>query len=379
MDEPNRQTLKTLRIKWGWITTFGVILWWLFFAWLRNWWQSPYPWRWLLISGLALGYSLSVLWRGLDKNRRPHEADLLPTLGLGNLLSILRGFILVLFCGFLFSPWPDSGWKAWLPGMLYTLAALPDFVDGIAARLTNHVTKLGEVLDISTDSLGVLGVSLLAVQYGQVPWWYLLVGLARYFFVAGIWLRQKLNLPVYDLPFSVRRRGFAALAMGLFMVILYPLFKPPGTSLAAGVFATYILGGFIWDWLVIIGWLPPQPGKTYLRLEKIILRYIPPVLRLALLLWGLTALGLMLLSGDRSLLLFIEAGVVLCLALGIVGRVMSIAALVILGLHHAVAPPDSAHYALIFLNANLLFLGTGALSLFPIEDRLIYHRVGDQR
>jgi phosphatidylglycerophosphate synthase len=171
--------------------------------------QSPYPWRWLFMFGLALAYLLWVLWRGLPANHRPGENDLLPTLGLGNFFSNSRGFILVLFCGFLFSPWPDSGWKVWLPGLLYTLAALPDFVDGAAARLTNHVTKLGETLDISIDSLGVLGVSMLSVQYGQAPWWYIFVGLARYIFLGGIWLRQKLNLPVYNLPYSVRRRSLA--------------------------------------------------------------------------------------------------------------------------------------------------------------------------
>ena len=373
MDDPNRQTLKNLRRKWGWITASGVILWWSFFAWLRTWWQSPNPWRWLLMSGLALGYLLGVLWHGLDKNRRPHQADLLPTLGLGNLISIGRGFIIAFFCGFLFSPWPDSAWKAWLPGILYTLATLPDFVDGIAARLTDHVTKLGEILDMSTDSLGMLGVSLLAVQYGQVPGWYLLVGLARYIFLAGIWLRHRRNLPVYDLPFSVRRRGYGALAMGLFLISLYPLFQPPGTYFAAMVFAAYVLGGFVWDWLVTIGWLPAQPGEGYLHLERIILRYVPLGLRLLLLLWGLTDLVPELLSGNRSPYLWLEAGVALCLVFGIAGRVMAIAALVILGLH------QSAYFGLIFLNANLLFLGTGVCSLLPIEDRLIYHRVGDHR
>ena len=273
------KTLKKLRHQWIFWSILGVLQWLVFFSWLQTWWQRPYTLRWLMISGLALSYLLWIFWRGLPDNQRPQEGALLPTLGLGNVISILRGFILVLFCGFLFSPWPDLSWKAWLPGLLYTLAVLPDFVDGIAARLTNHITKLGETLDISIDSLGVLSVSLLSVQYGQVPWWYLSVGLARYFFLAGIWLRKKMNLPVYDLPFSVRRRGYAALAMGLFFVILYPVFKPPGTYIAANIFAIYILGGFLWDWLVTIGWLPTKPGEKYLRIENLIVKYVPLILR----------------------------------------------------------------------------------------------------
>ena len=375
----NAQTLKKLRHKWILWSILGVLQWLVFFSWLQTWWERPYPLRWLVISGLALSYLLWIFWHGLPDNHRPGESNLLPTLGLGNLFSILRGFILVLFCGFLFSPWPDSSWKAWLPGLLYSLAVLPDFVDGITARLTNHITKRSKILDISIDSLGVLGVSLLSVQYGQVPWWYLSVGLARYLFLTGIWLRKKKKLPVYDLPFSVRRRGYAALGMGLFLVILYPIFEPPGTYLVAGIFAIYILGGFLWDWLVTIGWLPTKSGEKYLRIENLIVKYVPLFLRFLLILWGFAFLLADLLTQSRSPFLWLEAGVVLCLILGIAGRVMAIAALVILGFYQTAAPLDTFQLRLIVLYTNLLFLGTGKFSLWSVEDHLIFHRVGDRR
>ncbi|MCJ7702010.1 MAG: CDP-alcohol phosphatidyltransferase family protein [Anaerolineales bacterium] len=375
----NQRILKNLRSKWGFAAVFGSALWLGFFSWLRTWWDPPYALRWLLISGLAFAYLLWVLWNSLTDNHRQGEDELLSKLGMGNIFSISRGFILVLFGGFLFSPWPDIGWTAWLPGLLYTLAVLPDFVDGAAARLTNQVTKLGETLDISLDSLGVLSVSLLSVQYGQVPWWYLPVGLARYIFLAGIWLRHKLRLPVYNLPFSVRRRGYAALIMGLFFVILYPVFTPPGTHIAASIFAIYVLAGFIWDWLLTIGWLPAQPGERYLRLENFAVQYMPLFLRILLFMWGLSSLLPNLLSQSGPPLLWAEAVVALCLILGFAGRIGAIAALVILGYHQAAAPLDNIQLGLIMLYANLLFLGTGALSLWPLEDRLIYHRVGNPR
>jgi len=357
----------------------GVLQWLVFFSWLQTWWEYPYPLRWLLISGLALSYLLWIFWLSLPDNHRPGERNLQPTLGLGNSISIMRGFILVLFCGFLFSPWPDSSWKAWLPGLLYTLAVLPDFVDGIAARLTNHITKLGETLDISIDGLGVLSVSLLSVQYQQVPWWFLSVGLARYFFLTGIWLRQKMKLPVYDLPFSVRRRGYATLAMGLFLVILYPIFKPPGTYIVATIFAIYILGGFLWDWLVTIGWLPTKPGEKYLRYENLFMKYVPLILRFFLVFWVFAFIFTNSLPQFRSPAHWLEAGVILCLILGIAGRVMAIVALVILGYYQTTAPLDTFQLGLIVIYTNLLFLGTGKFSLWSIEDRLIFHRLGVRR
>jgi CDP-diacylglycerol--glycerol-3-phosphate 3-phosphatidyltransferase len=374
----NAQTLKKLRHKWILWSILGMLQWLAFFSWLQTWWEHPNTLRWLVISGFALCYLLWIFWRGLADNHRPGENNLLPTLGLGNTISIVRGVFLVLFCGFLFSPWPDSSWKAWLPGLLYTLAVLPDFVDGIAARLTNHITKLGETLDISLDSLGVLSVSILSVQYRQVPWWYLSVGLARYVFLAGIWLRQKLKLPVNDLPFSVRRRGYAALAMGLFLVILYPIFKPPGTYIVAGIFAIYILGGFLWDWLVTIGWLPAKPGEKYLRLENLIVKYVPLFLRFILILWGFAYISKSLLTPIRSPIFWLEVGVVLCLILGIAGRIMAIAALMILGYYQTAAPLEPYPLGIIVIYTNLLFLGTGKFSLWALENRLIFHRVGDR-
>ncbi len=375
----NNQILRTLRVKWGLTAFFGILLLISAFSWLRTWWENPSPLRWLLMSGVAMIYLLWVLWRGLGDNHRQGESELLPKLGLGNILSISRGFILVLFCGFLFSPWPDVGRTTWLPGLLYTLAALPDYLDGVAARLTNHVTKLGETLDVSIDSLGVLGVSVLSVQYGQVPWWYLPVGLARYLFLAGVWVREKLGLPVYPLPFSVRRRGFAALTMGLFFVILYPVFTPPGTHIAATVFAIYLLGGFLWDWFVTIGWLPVQPGKSYLRLENLVVLYLPVLLRFLLLFWGLVVFLPGLLSNIGSPLLWVEAVAIFCLILGIAGRITAIAALVVLGFQQVAAPLDTLQMGLIILHTTLLFLGTGAYSLWPVENRLIYRRVGDPK
>ena len=375
----NPAVIRVLRHKWALAAACGIGLWLAVYFWLRIWWAQPNPNRWLAVSGIVLVYLLWTLWIGLGDNHRPDEKELLPALGLGNILSISRGFILVIFCGFLFSPWPDVGWRDWLPGLIYTLAVLPDFVDGLAARLTDHVTQLGETLDMTIDSIAVLSVSLLSVQYGQVPWWYLPVGLARYIFLAGIWLRQKLGLPVYDLPFSVRRRGYAGLTMGLFFVILYPIFRPPGTHIAATVFAIYLLGGFVWDWLLTVGWLPSHPGEGYLRVEDFIQWNIPLVLRLILLVWGIANLGPALASQPASTLLWAEAIVNGCLILGIAGRSTAIAALVIIGLSQTAAPLDGWQTALIVLHTNLLFLGTGRLSLWPIENWLIFHRVGDPR
>ena len=178
-----------MRRSWLRLALTWLVVWVLGFRLLQGVW--PYANRWLLFSGLTLAYCLWLLWRYLPENHRAAETALLPRLGLGNRLTLLRGLAIALLAGFLFAPWPQ-GALAWVIALLYTLASSADYFDGAAARKTNHATQLGSRLDMEFDALGVAVVSLLAVWYGQVPWWFLGVGLARYGFVAGLaWRRRR--------------------------------------------------------------------------------------------------------------------------------------------------------------------------------------------
>lgn len=239
---------------------------------LASTWQASYTLRWAALAGPGVVYLLWLVWRGLPENRRPGQAELLHRLGPGNLLTWLRGLWIAWLAGFLFLPRPD-GWLAWLPGLLYLPAALADILDGYLARRTGMLTRLGEQLDLRLDGLGVLLASALAVQYGQVPAWYLLVGLARYLFLAGIWLLGRLGRPVYDLPPSANRRRLAGLQMAFLGASLTTLFAPPHTILAAYLFGLLFLAGFVRDWLAVSGvfrrdWKPTPAGSPRERWES---------------------------------------------------------------------------------------------------------------
>jgi CDP-diacylglycerol--glycerol-3-phosphate 3-phosphatidyltransferase len=277
--------LSQLRLRWA----ATALLWALCLAlgWLvlYAFWQSHYPLQWLLQASVGGIYLLWVLWRSLAYNHRLGETSLLPAFGAGNTVTLLRGVLVSALFGFLFMPWPQ-GWLAWLPAAFYTLATLADFVDGYLARRTNHATRLGEILDINIDALGILVASLLAIQYGQVPIWYLLVALARYLFLAGIWLRRMMNKPVFDLQPSVRRRAFAGVQMGFLFFILMPVFSPPGTHIAAALFALPFLVGFLVDWLAVSGIIDPKSskrttnGQLFSATKSFVLNWLPVVLRL---------------------------------------------------------------------------------------------------
>lgn len=177
--------LRALRQRWGGLAALAVGALGGGYIILRGAWEPAYALRWTAAAGVAMAYQLWWLWGVLDENHREGEMEVLPSFGAGNALSLLRGLLIGLLVGFLFGPRP-TGWLAWAPAVLYVISDVTDYLDGYLARVSDHVTRLGETLDIVLDARGVLVVTLLAFHYGSVPWWYLPVGAARYLFVWGI-------------------------------------------------------------------------------------------------------------------------------------------------------------------------------------------------
>jgi CDP-diacylglycerol--glycerol-3-phosphate 3-phosphatidyltransferase len=378
----DRHSLQSLHRLWALTALLGVLFLSAFHQFLQDGWGESQADRWLLLAGSALAYLLIVLWRSLPYNRRPGDAALLPRFGWGNSMTLLRGILLAALTGFLFAPWPPDR-LAWVPGVLYMLAAVADFLDGYLARVTRLTTRMGELLDMSFDGWGVLVASLLAVQYGQAPVWYLAVALARPAFLFGIRLRTRLHLPVYDLRHSIRRRLFAGLQFGFLFFVLMPVFSPPGTSIAAAVFALPFLVGFLVDWLAVCGIAARQPSavRRLPALQERLLRWLPLVLRAAAV--ALLAGQLLRFAGENlpraeDSFWMLAAGVVmLLLAIGASGRLAAILGLCLLGFQQPAAALTLEMIVLLVVFTAILYLGTGSLSLWQPEERFIYKRAGE--
>jgi CDP-diacylglycerol--glycerol-3-phosphate 3-phosphatidyltransferase len=204
--------------------------------------------QWLALSSLVAVFELGVCWRALAN----HWTADSQVLGVANGLTLLRGLFCALAAGFLLAPRP-SGWGGWLPAGLCALCGLLDYADGAVARRSDWETALGARLDIEFDAVLTLVTAALCVRYGQVPLAYLGVGLARYVYVSGIWLRRWLDKPVHDLPESRVRRYLYVVQLCFGVGVLTPLLGPPITSYGALCVMTVFLSGFVRDWLFIIG------------------------------------------------------------------------------------------------------------------------------
>ncbi len=354
--------------------------------------------RWLALSGLALAYGLWVLWRNLPANHRTGEEALLPSLGSGNILTLVRGLCIGLLAGFLFGPWPQ-GALAWIIVLLYTLTDIADYFDGYLARRANHVTPLGGVLDMEFDGLGTLVVILLAVSFGQLPWWYLGLGLARYLFVFGLWLRRRLGRPLYDMAPSAHRRVFAGFQMGFLSVVLWPILPRPMAVIAGSLFAAATGLGFLRDWLVASGVLNPNSMpyrhaqrrlyRTFAILLPLVWRFglvvamasifravaplpVPAAWQQLLISWSVPA---------APFFAFLVAAIGLIgaplVGLGILPRVLSIALALPSGFDIATRGLEWDNGLALVSSVFIQLLGPGPYALWPVEERHMFRRLGE--
>lgn len=353
---------------------------------------------WLLFPILGSLVWWRFLLAHLQDNRRVQDGKLLPTFGLGNDISILRGFELIMLSGFLLVPRPMA-WTAWLPALLYTTADILDYADGYAARVRAEVTWLGEELDQLFDGAGLLIATLLAIHYGTLTWWFLPFGAARYLFLAGVWIRERRGLPVYPLPASRSRRPVAGLTMGFMTAMLWPIVKPPASILAGLLFMLPFGASFLRDWLVVSGVIDPH-SERYLRLRRwleiTLVGYLPVALRLAL--TALLGFDIRMTFGDMAgeiaafraaglpepgVLVPLFAGIKILaipmLLFGVAGRFVAFALVFPIGLTSVLVGFTDLRAALLALDLLTLMLGTGRFSLWEPSKDLFSRRAGEPK
>ncbi|MBN2146527.1 MAG: hypothetical protein JW726_04025 [Anaerolineales bacterium] len=257
--EPYEQNpaLFDLRLRWVGYLLACAVLWVLGYRFVQSWWEPAYAARWMILSGLALAYLLWSLWRGLEHNAHSAEGSLVANFGFATVITIWRGVLVAALAGFLISPCP-SGWQAWLPGALLILITLIGWANAFIVQRGTNPTLLGTMLETRLNELSFLIAVVLVVQYGQAPWWYLIIGLYPFLLQAIAWLRRRQGKPLYRLPTSRLSRLLAGVQQTFLCAILLPIFSPPATTVAAILFAMIALHGFASDCLIVSGKIHPE-------------------------------------------------------------------------------------------------------------------------
>lgn len=104
-------------------------------------------------------------------------------IGPANVVTIVRATIVALLGSVVFEP--RSPLIAWTAVVATTVAAILDGVDGWLARRTRLASAFGARIDMETDALLILILSVLVWLYGKAGVWVLAGGVMRYAFVAS--------------------------------------------------------------------------------------------------------------------------------------------------------------------------------------------------
>jgi CDP-diacylglycerol--glycerol-3-phosphate 3-phosphatidyltransferase len=329
---------------------------------------SEFANHWLILSVVTLIIVITQTISRLGLNRLDEKSPPYKILGWGNRATIFRGVLIAVLAGFLFKPWPE-GLLIWLPGSIYFVASIIDRLDGYLARITQMQSQLGTELDTVYDAIGLLIAPLLAVSYGQLHWSYLLVSMAYYLFVLGIYMRKFRGLKVNKLSANISRRTIAGFQMGFVAVILLPIFRPPFTQLAGIAFMLPLLFGFLIDWCIVRGSLVQGTGIA-LNLE-----YLKSIGK-NVLLPGLRLIALVLViclfnenviqaSFNTLIIILIATFMMVC---GFAGRTGAAMLAILMGMLYQDQEPSLIVTTLLFIIIWIMMLGIGRFSLYKRDE-----------
>lgn len=104
-------------------------------------------------------------------------------LNLPNRITLFRIFVVPLIIVFLIKPSPLY---SFLAAVVFSLAAITDWLDGHLARTTGQVTDLGKLLDPIADKILMVAVLVPLVGLDRVPAWMATVLIGRELAVTGL-------------------------------------------------------------------------------------------------------------------------------------------------------------------------------------------------
>ncbi|MFP4562657.1 MAG: methyltransferase domain-containing protein [Spirochaetia bacterium] len=182
-----------------------------------------------------------------EGNTAGDTGRLLPRPGLANLITLFRGVIGAVILGVAVLG-IESEAAAWAVAALYGVSLLGDLADGYTARRLGTSSALGRVLENEVDSLGCLAAVLALITEGKLPWFFLILGAARYIFVLFAGLRRMFGFPVHELRHSRSGRFLAGGCMTSLLIGLIPPVPPEAVLILVTVIGVPFLTGFIRDY-----------------------------------------------------------------------------------------------------------------------------------
>ncbi len=172
------------------------------------------------------GFLLCVAWQQSDLfwhlglNRQVKTGELLPTVGMANTCTWLRGLAASFLFGRLIGGVSTSSWLALV---VFLAGVVTDILDGQIARYSGTQSKLGQIADGEADFCLYSAIAIILVQNGALPLWLGVMMLPR-FLVPLLAALASYFIFTHPIRFGSTVWGkYAGLAQSLyFLVVLAP-------------------------------------------------------------------------------------------------------------------------------------------------------------
>jgi len=184
-------------------------------SWLQV--STMYPWKAATTFAVTLMIAVSFL------GEHPFS-----TFGPANRLTTIRLMLVALVTGLIGEPVVHR--VAWAAAALASIVAALDGVDGWLARRSRMTSAFGARLDMETDALLIMVLSILVWQHEKAGAWILVGGLMRYGFVAAGWLLRWMSAPLSP---TRRAKVIAAAHMTGLCAAMAPIVPVPLSTIAA--------------------------------------------------------------------------------------------------------------------------------------------------
>jgi phosphatidylglycerophosphate synthase len=190
----------------------------------RSWLEAGmlYPWKAAAMFAVTMAIAVSFI------GEHPF-----PTFGPANRLTTIRLMMVALVAGLIGEPAVQP--VAWVAALLASSVAALDGVDGWLARRSRMTSVFGARLDMETDALLIMVLSILVWHHEKAGAWVLLGGLMRYGFVAAGWLMRWMSAPLS--PTQRAKVIAVAHTMGLCVAMAPVVPVPFSTFVAASTLA----------------------------------------------------------------------------------------------------------------------------------------------
>lgn len=172
--------------------------------------------------------------------------------GWPNIVTLARTVLVALVAGYAaeISLWAVAPRDplAWTFALFASLAVALDGLDGWLARRFGPRSAFGARFDMESDALLIMVLCALAVVLEKAGAWVLLIGAARYIFLAVSYFLRWMERP---LPDSLRRKTVCAFQG----IVLCALAMPPVAGPFASGLAAAVLLATVWSFAIDLVWL----------------------------------------------------------------------------------------------------------------------------